>query len=222
LGIGDQQAGRGDHGTTFTQSTFGQEPSAVSTLWKVFACIAIFFSFFKAFSWWQGHEGGFAGLELRSWNHQAPRAAPQAPPDQRPVGRDPKPQRADTQPANQERPRASSVTKCVGRSGTVYSDSPCPAGATATTVDTPSDLNVSEGLAKGRVQPERQAPSTAYNPAPRDVDVAKNAVKAACEALTAESHKWDAFARQPLSGHTQDEVRARQREIRARKFELRC
>lgn len=222
MGIGDQQAGDGDGGAPLARSAFGQEPSAGNTLLMVVLCMALFFSLFKAMSWWQGDEAGPAALELRRSNRQqAPAAAPQVPPDQRPAGRSTGSQPADTTPATQAGPRASSVTKCVGRGGTVYSDGPCPVGATATTVDTPSDLNVSAGLAKGRAEPERQVPSASV-PAPRDVDFAKNAAKGECDALTTESHKWDAVARQPAPGHAQDEIRARQREIRARKFELRC
>jgi hypothetical protein len=189
-------------------------------LWKILACVAILFAVVRVFAWWQ--ETGVEALASRHGAAIVPPAGPQARANQFSAGRDARPRPQDAQPEVQGGPGAASVNKCVGRTGTAYSDGPCPAGAIATAVETPSDLNVSQGLAKGHAQPERQVAPSAYVPVQRDAGVAKADVKAECEALTMDSHKWDVFARQPMSGHAQDEVRARQREIRARKFELRC
>jgi hypothetical protein len=114
------------------------------------------------------------------------------------------------------------VTKCVGHNGTSYSDGPCPKGASATTVIARSDLNVTQGLAKNPTQVLQAAAQQPIVLPSRDLVATRNAVREECDILTDELHEWDARARQPLPGTMQDWIRDKQRQLRARKFELKC
>jgi hypothetical protein len=198
------------------------EASAVNTLWIVLTWAAIFFLLFKAFTWWEARRVVPTGSSVVERTQDLPSAQSRKPSDSVPTSATAQQSPAYAYQPAQTAPQGHAVTKCVGGSGTSYSDGPCPTGAAATTVITSSDQNVSEGLGKGPYRSHQQAPQEAIVPPARAVTTATNVVKTACDALTTELRELDARARQPLSGQTQDWIRDKQRKLRARKFELRC
>ncbi|MDQ0588450.1 hypothetical protein [Variovorax paradoxus] len=122
------------------------------------------------------------------------------------------------------------VAKCMSASGkAAYSDGPCPAGSTATTVRLRRDQNLADGMSV-----EAREASTRNNAAlaaqqqqshewhvERDV-VGSSAQAAGCSGLDAHVKWLDTMARQPQAASTQDWLRNERQQTRDQRFRLGC
>lgn len=198
------------------------ESSATSTLWIVLTWVSISFLLFKAFSWWEANRTVSARhtvIEQRRNPPTGESTASSVPTPQLSSLRSGSPPRSRPY---QQTPEAFSVTKCVGRTGTSYSDGPCPAGTAATRVAAGTQTNISDGLTKRTIQDPAPAPAVVANFPEQTPVIATSNLLAQCKLLTEELNRFDVMARQPLSGATQDWIRDQQRALQSRKFALKC
>jgi hypothetical protein len=120
-------------------------------------------------------------------------------------------------------PDPQTVTKCTIGGKTIYSDAPCPQGATAERVTTHAERNLISGLtseqmaAADRIRPPAALPATVPQ---SDKPVPTNASE--CRALDEHIKYLDALARQPLDAQTQDWIKAKRKADRDRQFAIRC
>lgn len=115
-----------------------------------------------------------------------------------------------------------SVSKCVLKGKTTYSDGPCPDGAKAAQLAVRADMNL--------MQAPAIAPPTPAYPSPAPMATAPVIAQAppaidpgpTCRELERRIEELDAWARQPQTAQMQDWITARKREARDRQFRLRC
>ncbi|AGU47135.1 hypothetical protein VAPA_1c00040 [Variovorax paradoxus B4] len=124
-------------------------------------------------------------------------------------------------------PAALEVSKCTSAAGkTAYSDGPCPAGSTATTVRLDRNQNLADGMsAEAREASNRSSAALAAQQQSYERQVARNAVgdtRADCDALDAQVKGLDTMARQPQGAAMQDWLRSERQQARDRRFRLGC
>ena len=139
------------------------------------------------------------------------KALPAAPPD-RPAAPLPNPPAA-----------AQTISKCVLKGKTTYSDGPCPEGANAQRLAVHPDENLMQATVSASAQPPTNAVAT-QAPTPAIVQAPQPAVDAlvTCRQLERRIEELDALARQPQLAQTQDRITAEKREARDRQFRLKC
>ena len=119
------------------------------------------------------------------------------------------------------------VSKCMGAAGqTAYSDGPCPAGSTATTVRVDRNLNLADGMsAEAREASNRNSAALAAQAQAYERQAARNTVsdtRADCDALDAHVRWIDIMARQPQGAAMQDWLRNDRQQARDQRFRLGC
>ncbi|APW35800.1 hypothetical protein RD110_00025 [Rhodoferax koreense] len=169
---------------------------------------------------WVWHEPAGLGVTVRGLAHSV------ATPDTAPVPDADAPPASPTPPATATRlapAPGQTVSKCVLKGRTTYSDGPCPDGAKAEQLAVRPDVNLMQASVLAQATPIRSAlpppaPAPVVIPAPPpDADKA-----ATCSGLARYIEDLDAWARQPQSGEMQDWITARKREARDRQFRLKC
>ena len=115
----------------------------------------------------------------------------------------------------------------MGAAGqTAYSDGPCPAGSTATTVRVDRNLNLADGMsAEAREASNRNSAALAAQAQAYERQAARNTVsdtRADCDALDAHVRWIDIMARQPQGAAMQDWLRNERQQARDRRFRLGC
>ena len=113
------------------------------------------------------------------------------------------------------------VTRCVQAGRTTFTDGPCPPGAQQSEVRVRRNQNLADGF---RPPPAAAAPARAVPPPQASAAPAAPALdpRAECATLARQIEQWDALARRPQSGQSQDWITARRNEARTRQFSLRC
>lgn len=199
------------------------ESSATSILWMVLTWMSIFFLLFKAFSWWEANRTVPARHTVIEQRRNPPAAESNATSVRTPQPSSLRPGSPASFEPYQEATEDFSVAKCVGRTGTSYSDGPCPAGTAATRVAAGTQTNISDGLTRRTTREQSQSPvvvtTSADLPLP---SIEPSNLLAQCKSLTEELNRFDVIARQPLSGAMQDWIRDQQRALQSRKFALKC
>ena len=118
------------------------------------------------------------------------------------------------------------VSKCTSAAGkTAYSDGPCPAGSTATTVRVDRNQNLVDGMnAEAREASNRNSAALAAQQSSHERHVARNVSdpQADCSALDAHVKWLDTMARQPQGAAMQDWLRSERQQARDRQFRLGC
>ena len=164
----------------------------------------------------------------RVWESLSDQGLPAKTKQATPTSAQPSPQpqtSAQPQPAAPATPAPGTriVTKCVVNGKTIYSDDACPQGAAGAQVVTKADHNLMTGLspsqmaAADRIQPAAPSLSTIAPSANATPDK-----RSECVFIDAEIKRLDALARQPLNGHTQDEITRIRKELRDRQFRIHC
>lgn len=145
---------------------------------------------------------------------EAPRRIPSPPP-------------ANSSGGSSTTPTTVEISKCTGAAGqTAYSDGPCPAGSTATTVRVDRNLNLADGMsAEAREASNRNSAALAAQQQSHERQVARNTVsntRTDCDALDAHVKWLDTMARQPQGAAMQDWLRNERQQARDRRFRLGC
>ena len=114
------------------------------------------------------------------------------------------------------------VSKCVLKGKTTYSDGPCPDGAQAVQLAVRADVNLMQAPAIAPTVPVYASTAQPANApvivqAPPTVDTGLD-----CGELERRIKELDAWARQPQTAQMQDLITARKREARDRQFRLKC
>jgi len=118
---------------------------------------------------------------------------------------------------------AQTISKCVLKGKTTYSDGPCPEGAKAQHLAVHPDENLMQAPVSASAQPPTNAVAT-QAPTPVIVQAPQPAVDVlvTCRQLERRIEELDALARQPQLAQTQDWITAEKREARDRQFRLKC
>ncbi|BEP72166.1 hypothetical protein GmRootV59_00040 [Variovorax sp. V59] len=119
------------------------------------------------------------------------------------------------------------VSKCTNAAGsTAYSDGPCPAGSTATTVRLDRNQNLVDGMSlEARAASNRNSAALAAQQQSLEREPARNAAGdtgAECDALDAHVKSLDTAARRPQGAAMQDWLRGQRQQARDRRFRLGC
>ncbi len=181
----------------------------------VLLSLFVLFALFRAGEWWLTQR-----IEQDATGALPSAASPTA---RTPLG--PKPRQAS--PAHSA---PQPITKCVARGGRAsYSDSPCPSGEQASNILVQPNLNLADGMS-----PQARA---AFAQSNREAVVALRRMEQqqAAATVSASHHRstecvalddavkgWDAMARHPQTGQTQDWIREQRKAARDRRFRLRC
>jgi hypothetical protein len=212
------------------------EPTLRITLWSIVSWIGIAILCFRAISWW-------------NHRHDKPVIPPSSPADVViPVGAQPSerpepraagvsPNRASviTTPSttyDEPRSNVTAVKRCVVAGKTTFTDGPCSAEATTSTMTIHTQRNVADSSRSVPVQPPVSVPNVIVNapppiviqaaPQPDPYFVAEQQRKAECAFHEESIKSIDIQARQALSGQQQDYLAAERKKHRDEQYRLRC
>lgn len=202
----------------------GRRPSWIGPLLFWFL---VLFALFRASEWWEAQRASRAASRTLPSSRPPTAATPPAVPPAHALV-PPLPVRQT--PQSPSAPQAQSITKCVTRGGQAsYSDASCPGGAQATTVRVQPNLNLADGMSpqarEAVAQSNRDAAEALRQQEQRQAAAAAtsshNSLRE-CEDLNNAIAYWDAMARHPLPGQTQDWIRQERKQARDRRFRLGC
>jgi hypothetical protein len=135
------------------------------------------------------------------------------------------PQNAHSVVPPEDIPEQGKVVKCVLDEKTIYSDTPCSAGAKIQKVelhDTAGVVSPPKAVL-AEITAQRHAAESAYDQhMQKQVSAAVQSPKIDCDVLAKQIEWFNAMARQPQSGQMQDWIKQERSKVQGQQFVLHC